>query len=469
MDATRTRYPLALCALLLTTGCANWQPTWQWPGQQAPQAQNPRVSTYPPQTVPVEDFDSTAKVAEPADEQDDVIAWTKGLPSARASRRPADDWASAPARPESWASSETPAQPGYQQYEPPPYGYDEAPAYDAAGRPYRQQPDYAEPAPGGSYAAAPTARSNFGPLEQPGAIDAGQTRLASDQQVTFDFSRQDPPPVHQQTTPPETSQAMQPPRIGAVQVRPMAAGRVAAPLAQPNRGVRVQPGSLEELVDRVATESADASFREQLQRRVLHALAGNDDEARRPVQLYSAEKQELVASFVEMLIYLRDVPNGELTASEGAARSAIDRVVQSLRQVSGVRIPKFVLCNRVNSFGQYQPIDPPDFPAGRPVEFVAYTEVADWASQRTTGGGYRSVFGLKIEVFDAGGTPVHVENAEAIEDVCQTRRRDCFIAPLVRLPGSLSPGDYVVKVTLTDTIGKQFAQSRARIRVVGRS
>lgn len=225
------------------------------------------------------------------------------------------------------------------------------------------------------------------------------------------------------------------------------------------------PATLQSMMDRIAAESADDSFREQFERRVLSALAGRDDEARQPLQLFSADQQELVAGFVELLIYLRDVPPGETSESLRAARAAVTRLEKSIRQVSGLRIPNFVICTRVEGFGNYTPMEPAQFRAGVGGEFVAYCEIADFDSQQTPEGAWKSEFSLEVDVLDRIGQQVHTFKADKVTDVCRSRRQDCFIAPLVTLPASLGPGDYVVKVTVVDEIGEKVAQRRAKIRL----
>src|SRR5690606_5414328 len=97
-----------------------------------------------------------------------------------------------------------------------------------------------------------------------------------------------------------------PPTLQNVIVRPGATSLATQARAVPPPGVNAPqqaldaPANLQVMLDRIAAESADASFREQFERRVLHALAGRDEQAREPLQLFSAGQQELVSGFVEL-------------------------------------------------------------------------------------------------------------------------------------------------------------------------
>ena len=229
------------------------------------------------------------------------------------------------------------------------------------------------------------------------------------------------------------------------------------------------PASLAQFVDRLASESADAAFHDQLQRRVLQALAGNDDEARRALEMFSREQQEVVTGFIELLISLRDAPQSSSHAALVGAQDAVTALNQAVQRAAGLQVPAFALCTRVDGFGRYEALHPPVFAAGSAPEFVAYCELRDFQSRLAENGEYVSEFGLKLHVLSRSGETVHEFEAADIVDRCRSRRRDCFIAPLVRIDTVLSPGEYVVKITIVDKIGQKVAENRTTFRVSARS
>ncbi|RMF85331.1 MAG: hypothetical protein D6744_01590 [Planctomycetota bacterium] len=229
------------------------------------------------------------------------------------------------------------------------------------------------------------------------------------------------------------------------------------------------PTTLAEFVERLAAESADAAFHEQLQRRVLYALAGEDEEARRPLEMFSQEQQQVVSGFIELLISLRDAPQDSSQAALARAQDAVASLNEAVRRAAGLRVPTLVLCSRVDGFGQYQAFSPAVFPTGTAPEFVAYCELRDFQSRLADDGTYVSEFDLKLRVLDSNGRTVHSFDAPGIVDRCRSRRRDCFIAPLVRVESALSAGEYVVKITIVDKIGQKVAENRTTFRVGARS
>jgi hypothetical protein len=75
---------------------------------------------------------------------------------------------------------------------------------------------------------------------------------------------------------------------------------------------------------------------------------------------------------------------------------------------------------------------------------------------------------MRTRVLDSAGKVVLDVRDLDIEDRCRQQRLDFFIPRLVRLPATLSPGEYVVKVTISDKLGEKVAENRATFRVVVR-
>ncbi len=229
----------------------------------------------------------------------------------------------------------------------------------------------------------------------------------------------------------------------------------------------VAPLTLSDFLDQVPA-APDATFREQLDRRLLCVLAGQYDEARAPLELVTAEQQELAARFVEALIVIRAGHIGDPSGAATAAARELAVLQDALRQVSDLSIDNLVLCSTVYSFGQYDAIEPPRFLAGRANEFVLYCEVGDFVSEVEADGQYRSVFDLTTTILNRAGDVVVELKDPQIVDRCRNRRHDCFIPRLVRLPESLSPGRYVAKITIADTLGQKVAEDRATFELTAR-
>ena len=123
----------------------------------------------------------------------------------------------------------------------------------------------------------------------------------------------------------------------------------------------------------------------------------------------------------------------------------------------------------VRGYGRYEAFDPPAFSAGRENEFVIYCQIENFVSREREDRKFESQCSMRTTVLNRAGDTVLEINDEHIADECRTRRRDCFIPRLVHLPATLSPGQYVVKVTIVDKIAGKVAEKRSTFRIVARS
>ncbi|MEP0847833.1 MAG: hypothetical protein HRF50_13560 [Phycisphaerae bacterium] len=240
-------------------------------------------------------------------------------------------------------------------------------------------------------------------------------------------------------------------------------------MANSAQSAAVAAPSLEALLADWSSMRRDAPFDAQLDQRVLAVLAGNYELARRPIELASADQQAMARHIIETLITIRDGRGGNPSGEARQILGEIDALYEALAPVADLSIPKLVLCQSVRGFGQYSPIASSAFRSGAPIEFVVYIEVRDFATSLRPDGEYEAQFSLKTAVHAAnGGIVLEIDDPD-IRDHCRTRRRDCFIPRLVRLPATLAPGEYVVKVSLADRIGKKVAEARTTIRLSARS
>lgn len=218
----------------------------------------------------------------------------------------------------------------------------------------------------------------------------------------------------------------------------------------------------------LARSAADATFRQQFDRRVLYVLAGDYAEARRPIDMATAEQQAMAGRFIEALIAVQEGHGGEPGREAGRVLAHVDSLRDALLPAAELVLPALVICRAVKGFGQYEPLDPAQFPAGRDNEFVAYCEIRDFVSERRSDGAYQSRFGMRLGVFNRVGDRVHEMNVDEIIDRCRSQRRDCFLSPVVRLPATLAPGEYVLKVAISDKIGQKVAEQAAAFRIVAK-
>lgn len=224
------------------------------------------------------------------------------------------------------------------------------------------------------------------------------------------------------------------------------------------------PASLAELVEKYFAEPQDDSFRAQLDVRIARVLAGDYEGARQPLSLVTNEQQQLAGGFIEALIAIRQNSMGNPTDGASEALQRIEQLLPTLSAASELQIPRFTLCRRVVAYGNYVPIDPPDFPAGAPIAFATYCETRNLVSEQREDGNYHAELAMTTTILTHDGDTVHQINDNHITDTCRNRRLDFFLAREVHLP-PLSPGTYVAKVTIKDKLGQKVAESRTTFRV----
>lgn len=266
-----------------------------------------------------------------------------------------------------------------------------------------------------------------------------------------------------------------PPKLTGVRVwadaRPAQANavrEVTLPMPNTAEHAAANDGSLGEVMDAWLAQPSDGSFRAQLDRRLVAVLSGDFAAAREPLDSVSAEQRQMAERLVETLITLRDAHGGAPGRDAERLLSEVHGLEDVLVRMGRLRMPTMVLCRSVRGYGQYEEFSPATFPAGRVNEFVVYCELRSFVSRQNDKGEYEASFSMETQILTPGGSEVLRVKDENIVDRCRSRRRDCFIPRLVRLPASLSAGEYVAKVKIVDRIGETVAEQRTTFRLAAR-
>jgi len=152
-------------------------------------------------------------------------------------------------------------------------------------------------------------------------------------------------------------------------------------------------------------------------------------------------------------------------ATHDEALDAVDELRDALRNEAELRIPVVALCSRVDAFGVYEELPDGAMSPNRVNRAIVYGEVRNFASE-SKDRGYRTLLSSRLELFTADGRSVWRDQQDRIEDFCRRRREDFFIAQMVTLP-VLSPGEYVLKMTITDLLASKTNQATKAITVGG--
>ncbi len=220
------------------------------------------------------------------------------------------------------------------------------------------------------------------------------------------------------------------------------------------------------LLNRLGRQPEDRSFRRQLDVRLLRVLAGDYEGAREPLELVSQQQQEMAAGFVEAMITLREGHGGDLASEASRVLARLEDLRGTLVTASDLRVRPPVICRSVLGYGLYEPIEPALFRAGQYAEFVAYCEVGNLVTEPQEDGTHVTLLDVRTTILSHAGDIVSETRSDGVRTVWRDARHDCFLAPVVSLPATLAPGQYVVKITVADRIGRKVAESSVTFRIV---
>jgi hypothetical protein len=256
------------------------------------------------------------------------------------------------------------------------------------------------------------------------------------------------------------------PNVELVDVRPVVNAAV-NPTTQPssaNQAVQGKGGStadLNALLQQLeaAVVANPQQLDDQFRLRLMYALTGQDDKSVGPIVGADPIQADLVTAVFKALSAARRSLR-EPAAGGSAALVAVDELRRLVAQQSPVIIPKVVLVTRVNSFGDYDAVQPPRFTAGQPIHVFIYAEVANFRSEPTPDSRLHTLLAERVEIFDGTGKVIWQRAESNIEDRVLTPRHDFFTTLDLQLPADLPAGDYVLKVTVEDKLGATTDQQR---------
>lgn len=186
------------------------------------------------------------------------------------------------------------------------------------------------------------------------------------------------------------------------------------------------------------------------------ALEQNPDEARQLLEKYNKNDRELLLNLLQVTARLSDKAPRELPPEEIAATlHQLSHLTTRFQQLAPLTLDHVAFCKTIEGFGRYQPLPPRyEFQAGydgRPGERVqVYAEVRHFASKHV-GGVYETVLESKLEIRDAQGQKVVMQNLGRCTDRSHSPRRDHFLNFQLHVPPKLPPGRlYTLWLTVKD-------------------
>lgn len=148
---------------------------------------------------------------------------------------------------------------------------------------------------------------------------------------------------------------------------------------------------------------------------------------------------------------------------------------------SAFKVVDLALCSRIEGFGKYTRLPTVRLRVGRPLPLLVYTELDGFAHAPAGGSGeppqWAIQVGQEVAIYRVSQAPaapgkppppdelVRSYREELCRDVAPRKRRDHYLVQRIELPGTLTPGQYTVKVTLRDVHSGEVTEAAATITV----
>lgn len=224
---------------------------------------------------------------------------------------------------------------------------------------------------------------------------------------------------------------------------------------------------LQELIDaaKIALVNDPANPRKQLR---LSLLQLANDQPKAAAQLSPAlghRQRELISQFVTSIGKVDQRFSDPLLDTD-AVLASIDDLRDSIRDTAELTIPSVALCSRVQTFGIYDEISSGHLRARQVNRVIVYCEVDHFKSRHDDSSNqFRTELGSHLELFTADGRSVWSQTEDRIVDLSRQQREDFFLAQLVSFPASLSAGEYVLKVSITDLQAQKTTEAVHRFEI----
>ncbi len=226
-----------------------------------------------------------------------------------------------------------------------------------------------------------------------------------------------------------------------------------APLEMTPAPARRDPGQIAQEFDGLAARQGSQAFREALVELAegLHTTGASVDS--QTLAALSPSERQTIDALDGLINEMRDS-----AGDPSAAEQALTRAASTLREQVGVRLPRAVLCTRVDGFGSYVPFEHDTFLAGRNNPALVYVEVDRFIHREATrrerasaGDTFAVDLTQELQLYHkADGRLAWRMPAQRVVDTSGARRRDFYLVTRVDLPSNLTVGSYELKIIVTD-------------------
>jgi len=201
----------------------------------------------------------------------------------------------------------------------------------------------------------------------------------------------------------------------------------------------------------------------QAQLRLLYLLAGQREQALRPIPAAAPEVQAFWSEQLYGLGLWLDRPrDDDATRRAAEAKQHLAEAVGKLGDRCALVVRNVAFCSEIQSFGCIKQFEKYEFSAGQ--RLLLYAEVENFTSESTPKGHHTSLRS-SYPIFDIAGRRVADEEFTLTEEYCRNPRRDYFTGYVLRLPERLYPGKYTLQLTIEDMKSRKIGQSSVEFTV----
>lgn len=218
------------------------------------------------------------------------------------------------------------------------------------------------------------------------------------------------------------------------------------------------------LADRLKQSPTDLAT--HLDYQLLQLVKGGQVPQLTTIASLAADDREILSALLDGLANFRAQSQGEANLTLARKIRPLLDVADRLRPQASLRIPSVALCTRVDGFGVYEPLAAARFISGPEHAFVVYCEVDNFASQFKDTQQWETRLTQEIVLYDETGQRAWSEKPRQVVDLSRNRRRDFFLARIVKLPSALPAGVYVLRLTVTDDQASRVTEASTLLEIV---
>ncbi len=217
------------------------------------------------------------------------------------------------------------------------------------------------------------------------------------------------------------------------------------------RDVKTNPGSTDEL-------------QEHMRLRMLLLIAGRESDSLTPIPGASPTEQDYWSKQLFALsTYFDNSRQSDTKKRAAGALIHLDAARAKLAELATLQVRNLTFVDRVDGYGLYEPHENTKFKPGDQV--TLYAEVDNFRSESTKEG-YRTTLATSYEVVDPQGRRVDGAQFPEVADICKNQRHDFHMQYGVALPTRIYPGEYELRVIITDQLSNKIGQASLPFTIV---